>query len=810
MKKILKLWKVFTSSKKNILSIFWVGMLLGLIPNLVQLVFLSSENEIIRVEKEEYGSYGVCVGDYTDSDYKKMEHDSNVKSIKTTEEYTISIDENIYYLDYAKNFDLDLMGIKLVKGKLPTADSEMVIDEQYVSSHGYDHSIIGQKISIPISEEKERKFLVTGIASKNSVWDDTSKEFFFLAYKNNCSYNSAYASFIDYTDLDGDYTRLEQELDGTIYPNLNIYLDLGYGFGGISIFQQYDLIHTGVFAFMLLSMCFVVYNIAKMCMFDNRESIGIMRLIGIQRKNIIFSFVCNILCWILLGILSGLLISIAMVAVVHASLYHTLSYYWKIWSIYPVKKILLSIIICLVIIVLVLFPLIVCISRMSPNELLRQESIFEKHKRKKGKRLFHKNTKRVCLKLAINDIRYEKFMNIISVFGIALGTVIITSAVFYMKTNYAVISGNYQYQYRIDMISCKDYSDDNYEKMVEKLYKNNYNFSSSVQTHSLFTDYISIDIPADKLSNNYADYLSQDPDKYRRIMRNQNVSVNINILGYDDIELERLYKKNGMDNKVLAEDEAIVLDYLYSSSMESSNFCAPFSKQDEIVFSKQNSEQVFNNLKVKNTVSKLTIYPETGDLSIVMIVNTESFQKICESSLPEYVYIDKVSDKEDLENLELLKSNSQFRISSPAKEEEELVYFNRILNIFIYIIFFICIGVAALLLYSSYYLKIHINKKEYAMLHTIGLHTRKVQRIVLLEMLLSYLFGVVISFSVSYIFTEKIYLVKYPLIGTYLYDFPVDTFIFSCLITLIISSIVWCYILKKLKSVLNIHVLHAL
>ena len=96
------------------------------------------------------------------------------------------------------------------------------------------------------------------------------------------------------------------------------------------------------------------------------------------------------------------------------------------------------------------------------------------------------------------------------------------------------------------------------------------------------------------------------------------------------------------------------------------------------------------------------------------------------------------------------------------------------------------------------------------MLHTIGLHTRKVQRIVLLEMLLSYLFGVVISFSVSYILTEKIYLVKYPLIGTYLYDFPVDTFVFSCLITLIISSIVWCYALKKLKSVLNIHVLHAL
>lgn len=806
MKKVLRLWKVFTSSKKNVLAIILVGILLGFIPNITQLVFLSSENELIRVEKEEYGSYGVRVGDYTDSDYKKLEADSNIETIKTTERYTISSQENIYYFDFATNFDLDLMGIELVEGELPTDDTQVVVDERYVSVCGFDYSIIGQEIAIPISEEEEQKFLVTGVISKNSVWNDTSNEFSFLAYKESCHYNCVYASFYDYTDLDADYTRLTKALNGTVYPNLDMYLNLGYGFGGLSVFQQYDIIYAGVFGFMLLSMCFVVYNIAKICMFDARQSIGVMRLIGIHKDIIIVSFVSSILGWVLLGILIGLILSAVIVAGVHAGLYHTLFYYCAIWNIYPVKKILLSVITCLVINVLVLLPLIICIKRMSPNELLRQESMFEKHKKKKGKHLFRKNTNRVCMKLAGNDISHEKFMNIISVFGIALGTVIITVAIFYMKTNYAVISGNYQYQYKIDMISRKDYSDDNYDAMVFDLYKNNYDFSASVQTHSVFVDYISIDIATNKLSTNYAEYLSQEPDNYRKIMRNQNVSVNVNVFGYDDTEIKRLYKENGMTYKELATDEAIVLDYLYSASMESSDFKAPFNKQDEIVF----SEQGIGNLKVENTVNKLTVYPETDDLSIVIIVNTDTFKKLFDSSLPEYVYIDEVTEKEDVKNLNLLESNSQFRISSPTAEKEELVRLNRILRIFIYIIFFICIGVAVLLLYSSYYLKIYINKREYAMLHTIGLHTKKVQRILLIQMLLSYLFGIMFSFVVSYILAEKIYLIKYPIMGTYLYQFPIDTYGFSCLITLVISSIVWCYVLKKLKSVLNVHVLQTL
>ena len=289
-------------------SIVLVGLLLGLIPNFTQLVFLSSENELMRSEKKEYGSFGTYVINCTDEDYKKLEAYPNVDRIKKTEQYTVSInDEKYYYYDYAKEFDLDLMGIKLVKGKLPTANGQLVLDEKYIVEYGYDYSVIGKKISLPVSENKKKSFVITGIISQNSVWDDSTGEYIFLAYKENANYNCAYASFLDYSHLDADYKELTQKLDGKVCPNLNMYLNLGYGYGGLSVFQQYDIIYAGVFLFMLLGMCFVVYNIAKMCMYDARESIGVMNLIGIRQNTIIVSFVSVILVWVLVGILSGLL-----------------------------------------------------------------------------------------------------------------------------------------------------------------------------------------------------------------------------------------------------------------------------------------------------------------------------------------------------------------------------------------------------------------------------------------------------------------------------------------------------------------------
>lgn len=349
---------------------------------------------------------------------------------------------------------------------------------------------------------------------------------------------------------------------------------------------------------------------------------------------------------------------------------------------------------------------------------------------------------------------------------------------------------------------------DNLANPIEKLYKNNYNFSEKVKTHSLFCNSVKVNIETKNISSQYKKYLSQNVENYQLLMMKGTLPVDAILLGYDDKELKRMFEKNGCTEASLKNNEVVELDYVYSSGMDSREFRSPFHEQDIISF--QYGDKSSDNIKIAKKVKGLTIYPDTENLTMVFATNLRNFEKITEKKVFESVFIEQISEVKDIQNLELLKSKKNYTTSFPAKEAEQLLKMNQVLDIFVYIVFGLCISVAIILLYSSYYLKIHIHKKEYAMLYTIGLNIRKVQKIVLYEMLLSYLLAILGAFFASYFITKKILLVKYPEYGFYLYHFPYANFFTTCLITLVISAIVWYIILKKLKKVLDIHVLQAL
>lgn len=96
------------------------------------------------------------------------------------------------------------------------------------------------------------------------------------------------------------------------------------------------------------------------------------------------------------------------------------------------------------------------------------------------------------------------------------------------------------------------------------------------------------------------------------------------------------------------------------------------------------------------------------------------------------------------------------------------------------------------------------------MLYTIGFDNWKIKSVVLLEVFFSFMVSIFFSIFVSYLATKQIYLIKYPSVGTYLYNFPVKTFAISCGIALLFSLFVWKLILNKLERALNVEVLRSL
>ncbi|MDE7423473.1 MAG: ABC transporter permease [Lachnospiraceae bacterium] len=804
MRKYTKLWSVYASSKKIIVLLIVVGVFLGLIPNFAQLSFTSSENEVVRSAQQAFGTYAVRIGDVVKGDEVALKKYKNVKKVVAAECYTESFDEKVYYFNYGTGADIEMLGMFLEKGALPKAENEILIDKNYMALKEYNYNVIGKEIKVEVSEGKFGKFIVSGVVRTQSAFEEyEAYEFNFYVYKEKFKKNTLYASFYDYSKLNSDYRKLEKCVKGKVYPNLGMYLFLGYGSDSFNLFEQYDLLYACIYAFILLSMCFIIYNVAKMCIYDSYESIGVLNMLGIHKQALIISFLSFVLILSGIGIVLGVIISAAIVCIIHLTLYHTLINYIVLFQNYPYQVTVLSIILCLTVTALVLMPLLIRIKRMSPNEVMRQEIIFDKLKQQQEKILFPKDTKHICIKLAANNLSREKVMNVISVLGIAIGTVMITIGIFYLKTNYSKMPGNDNYDYKIQMYDSV-LSDKNH-KLRDK-FNSNMGFSNEVEVHALFECVKKLIVPPQKLSGKYREFLSQDVEIARLLAKGKDIELYVKILGYDEKELENLYKKNSMKAPCIAGTEAIVLNDIYSLYGNGVTIENPFKAGDKV-------DLVLDDivsLKVKAGINRLTIYPTSFDFAPVLIITKEKFVELFGQDVPEYVYIDKPKSEKDQENLEMVLADRQHYVTYPKQEKEELERLNRILRVFVYILFCICILVSAGLLFSSYYLKVYIHKKEYAMLYTIGFDNWKIKSVVLLEVFFSFMVSIFFSIFVSYLATKQIYLIKYPSVGTYLYNFPVKTFAISCGIALLFSLFVWKLILNKLERALNVEVLRSL
>lgn len=804
MRKFAKLWSVYKSSKKIVLLLVMVGMFLGLIPNIAQLSFGSSENEVVRATQQTFGTYAVRIGDIGEKDESVLRAYNNVKNVVSCERYTESFGEKVYYFNYGIDSDIEMLGMFLEEGDLPKAENEILIDKNYMSLHDYDYNIIGKKIKVEVSKEVYKDFLVSGVVRTQSAFEEyEASEFNFYIYKEKYKKNTLYASFNDYSMLDTDYTKLEKHIEGTVYPNLGMYLFLGYGTDEFSLFEQYDLAYTCIYAFILLSMCFIIYNVAKMCIYDSYESIGVLNLLGIHKQTIIVSFLSFILILVGLGMALGLIMGAIIVCIVHMGLYHTLDNCIVLFQNYPYSATSVSVLMCLFVNSLVLMPLLIRIKSMSPNEVMRQDRVFDKMKQKNEKILFKKDTKHICIEMAKNNMSNEKLMNVISVLGIAIGTVMITIGIFYLKTNYSKIPGNDNYDYKVQLYD-SILSSENHE--LRDKYENNLGFSDEVEVHALFEGVKKVTLSKEKLSEKYKDFLAQDATIRRNILQDKDIEIEVMILGYDEKELKRLYKENNMKESLIEKKEALVLDNIYSIYGNENTFENPFKLNDEVDLKIEGIEPV----KVKERISRLTVYPTSFDFAPVLIVTREKFAELFGEDIPEYVYIDKPTQEKDQSNMKMVLANRQYQVTYPKQEKEELEKLNRVLRAFVYILFCICILVSAGLLFSSYYLKVHIYKKEYAMLYTIGFDKWKIKAIVLLEVFLSFAVSVIFSLLVSYLATKQIYLIKYPSMGNYLYHFPMKTFAISCGTSFLFSLFVWRMILKNLEKILDIAVLRSL
>lgn len=218
--------------------------------------------------------------------FEKLEDDSNIS------------------LAYMNEDALKLNNFEFVKGKLPTKENEIVLDNGALKALGYSNKNLGEKIKISYDDYKsdkriEKEFIITGILKTSEISE--AGKFYSAIISETYMKNTRDMSQEDFNI----YVKLNDKSNLTIEQaksKLNkIANDIGLDTINVAVNENYinalkpdmETIMGGVFVglVIVLSSILVIYNIFYISIVTKVQEFGKLRAIGAtkkQVKNIVF------------------------------------------------------------------------------------------------------------------------------------------------------------------------------------------------------------------------------------------------------------------------------------------------------------------------------------------------------------------------------------------------------------------------------------------------------------------------------------------------------------------------------------------
>lgn len=466
----------------------------------------------------------------------------------------------------------------------------------------------------------------------------------------------------------------------------------------------------------------------------------------------------------------------------------------------PIVTLAETIFLCYLLMIFIQIPIIIQLFRLSPNEMMQPYRNYIIGKKKKEKHFFKDKTKFRFLKIAWHYMMQEKGMHFLMVLGNGVGICIIIIGFVFIKLNFPNEIGNQNNAYCFQLYEFYDKSQ-NIEE-TEKLYKKNLGFSKDVKLHSLYSNMDSVKVNRECLSEKYMEYLFQTGNLSLRdrISNTKEVEAFSVVMGYDKIQLEelsRLTKKE--EYKELKNNEAIILKNTYASSGIEKSFQNTFKSGDTIKIPTKDTE-----LKVAYITEQLSLLPYMTNQELVVVVNEETYKNIYHEEIPMYVYIKDKRSMESIQNkkaYEKLESMRNVEISEPYQSYILRQSNKQIDKVVTYFIAMIAILIAGVLMFSSFFARLHVKATEYAMMKAIGIKDSQLKRVICYECGIIFLEIEILASFISYFVTKSFYVKKYIIKGAYLYQYPLKIALLANGIVLVLFLFVTFLLCKKVKQI---------
>ncbi|WP_018589703.1 ABC transporter permease [Terrisporobacter glycolicus] len=760
-------------------------------------VIPETKSEInIKEAYKNFSDYHAEYNNLSDSVSNQLEKDKEVKEIhdvinlgSIVDKNGVSIQLDSYNEDFIKNY-----GYKLINGTYPKNENEIVLEEKALKEMNLDNKL-NEEIDFTVVKHyvdnknekqiysKKKKFKLVGIVQKPEGYYkgyNEGNEYYnvrgFTYFSNNqniipkelvthsgiLKFSTKTPSMSKADEIIGKYKLNDGDL--IINTQLSNALD-DYEMSKSTTFSRNNKLIP------MLSAALVIFSIFNIILIDMTKQIGILRAIGMKKKNVRLMILIQSLIVLILGLVLGFALGYVI------SLIGISSIYGSQQNIYISKESIMEPL------ELASFAVLIsCVfstykgSKISPMEAIRDIN----NNTKKGKdKFYHKLIRKIfglTGEMAFKNVWRNKSRTILSILSISLaGSLFISKMAIFNndEENSGSTSMSVMAMGDTDVILRHNFYN------TEEAYCN---YDSNLINKISKIDNIKEVYPSMNLTAYLKSSINNISDDVKPFISSKDNQNNLEIItgvkGYNknfirslDKYIEEgsnIYEKNKEDYP-----RALVSNYFYSP-MQSSNNAKVLKKVkvgdliDIKVPSKNKGKLEYKNIKVKvsGLLNKDYVVTQDGGLGYLaqLILNEDDLKNI--TNIKDYnkisIKLEDGKDEEVNKALDELTKGSSFkeieskykyesRFKEESEENKKEVLVSVILTLIISSINIICI------IKTNIMLRI----KELATLRAMGMSMKNIKKMIVKESMIYALFSIVVSSVVATIsYSKFIYMVN--------------------------------------------------
>lgn len=845
------------NKKRTIVTVIGIMLSVALI-TAVASMYASAIYSLIDFEQNRKGNFHVAFYDVLADNLETFKNNREIENINLTQNIGYaninSKNESKPYA-YIKSFSksaLENLSIRLVEGRLPESESEIIIPT-HLKTNGRLELKVGDEISLdigtrvdsegdkltqdnPYHEENNEKVIdtisksykIVGIIERpaNNIESYTAPGYTFITYMDTNNLSGALDVYVRFTDnglkniykltaniigideelfkKSQDYSylpkseeennKIQEELDKAKYKiNMNSYLiGLETNPIGSSGIGGLGTVVGIVIAIIVFTSVFCIKNSFDISITEKIKQYGMLKSIGATKKqikrNVFYEATILGLMGIPLGVLSGFIATFVLIKISNYFLSDMLTEGLSLKFSFSFLAVIIAIVLGMITIYFSAFKSARRASKVSPIDSIRNSGNIKIKAKKMKSPKIIKKVFGVGGEISYKNLKRNNKKYRTTVISIIVSVLVFIALSSFMSMAFQTVENELNLKEANLQLSSTNYTEEDYLKMIKTTTFDNIERYAVLRASDF-------ECKENYYNQEYIDFLS--------LKFNPNISYYFTIITLGNEEYNRYIKSIGLKYDDI-KDKAILCDYEVVSRYDESKekYINKYMKihnleKGNTINGKFDNEMNYN-IEIGAVTEQKPFGLENYNTYRLLIISDELFDKITTSDTLEIYYQSSNANKLQDDIDEFLK-DTNYTINNFDENAKIMNNLFTLIGIFLYgfIIVISLIGITNI--FNTITTNMELRRSEFAMLKSVGMTSKEFNRMIRLESIFMGIKALIISIPIGVALS---YLIYHFLVADsgFPYEPPIIAVVIAIITVFILISIIMKYSINKINK----------